>query len=693
MKDDELLRLIIVDDSQHLAEQIVSTLRSSGVHVRAEFGNNEERVREILEQQSFDMMLFSSDMSDFSLAEVKQVLTDLGLYLSLVAMTKHPDYEKTANAMKSGARDMVCIDIPDHFISVVQRECKGIRNWREKAQFERAYHDSERRCLNLLRNSRDAIAYVHEGMHIYANSAYLDLFGFTDPDDIEGMPIMDMVASSEQADFKTFLRQHNQDKNAATDLHITLKHTDDSEFDGQMEFSRASFDNEPCTQIIIRNRADTKELEEQINYLNQHDLLTGLYNRRYFMDELQITIDKAINGDTHAALLNFTLDNFDEVKELHGIAGSDVLLANIATLLKENTGEHHLVARFGTQYFAALCYNETQETVVKLVNALQEGVAKHISEYDGHSINTTCSIGINFIDENSPVKATEVMLRGERASREALKSGGNSYNVFRPAADEMTQLEQDTQISTEITDAINDDRMLMLYQPIVSLKNNPGERYSIVLRLFSKDGDYLSPSQFFPAAERCGLSGDIDRWVITNALKRMSDAQGKGKKTTFFVKLTGGSFVDPGLLQWLAEQIKSSKAAADRLVFEVKEESVVTHLKEAKVFIKGLEQLQCKFCLDDFGTGLNPFLLLKHIKVHYLKVHPAFMDNLSQTEQNQKSLKDIADKATETGIETIVQHVEDAASMSTLWTMNVNYIQGHFLQEPTAEMNYDFSSM
>lgn len=693
MKDDELLRLIIIDESQHLAEQIVSTLRSAGIHVRAEFGDNEERAREILEQQSFDMMLFSSSMPDFSPANVKQMLADQGRYLSLVAMTKHPDYEKAAEAMKSGARDLVSIDNHDHFISVVKREYKGIRNWRERTQFERAFHDSERRCLNLLHNSRDAIAYVHEGMHIYANSAYLDLFGFTDLDDIEGMPIMDMVAASEQTNFKTFLRQHNQDKNADADLHIKLKHTDDSEFDGQMEFSPASFDNEPCTQIIIRNRADTKELEEQINYLNQHDLLTGLYNRQYFMDELQITIDKAVNGDANAALLNFTLDKFDEAKELHGIAGSDVLLANVATLLRKSTGESHLVARFGTQYFAVLCYNESQEAVIKLADTLQERVSKHISEYDGHSINTTCSIGVNFIDENSPVKATEVMLRGERASREALKSGGNSYNIFRPAAGEMTQLEQDTQISAEITDAIKDDRMLMLYQPIVSLKNNPGERYSVVIRLFSNDGDYLSPSQFFPAAERCGLSGEIDRWVISSALKRMSDALGKSKKTIFFVKLTGGSFLDPGLLPWLAEQIKASKAAADRLVFEVKEESVVTHLKEAKVFIKGLEQLQCKFCLDDFGTGLNPFLLLKHIKVHYLKVHPAFMDNLSQTEQNQKSLKDIANNADEIGIETIVQHVEDAASMSTLWAMNVNYIQGHFLQEPTAEMNYDFSSM
>ena len=125
----------------------------------------------------------------------------------------------------------------------------------------------------------------------------------------------------------------------------------------------------------------------------------------------------------------------------------------------------------------------------------------------------------------------------------------------------------------------------------------------------------------------------------------------------------------------------------------MKETVAVTNLKSTKVLSYKLKELGCGFILDDFGTGTNPFQLLDHIHADYVRLESGFMDNLAENPQNQDSIKNIAEQAAELGKLTIAQHVPDATSLSLLWGMGVNFIQGYFLQEPLPDMEYDFTEM
>ena len=116
-------------------------------------------------------------------------------------------------------------------------------------------------------------------------------------------------------------------------------------------------------------------------------------------------------------------------------------------------------------------------------------------------------------------------------------------------------------------------------------------------------------------------------------------------------------------------------------------------MKASKTLAKGLQQIHCKFAIDEFGTGLNPFQLVKHVNANYVRINHAYMDNLAQNKENQDSIRELAYQAGDLGVNTITPGVTDAAVLSVLWTLNVDFVQGEFLQAPDKDLNYDFSSM
>ena len=125
----------------------------------------------------------------------------------------------------------------------------------------------------------------------------------------------------------------------------------------------------------------------------------------------------------------------------------------------------------------------------------------------------------------------------------------------------------------------------------------------------------------------------------------------------------------------------------------VSEDHAVNHFKATKALFEGLKKNKCQFALDHFGTGLNPFQLMKHIKADYIRVNIAYMEDLSQNTENQESIRELATQAASMKIHSITPAVEDAAILSVLWSLGVDFVQGSFLQEPNKLLNYDFSSM
>lgn len=690
---EKLIRLLIIDEGLHKAEQITSSLRATGMQVRAEFAEDSEDMCTMLESKALDLVLFSLDLDDFTLKQAQHLVSECGRHVALVAMTNNLTDEIIVQAISEGAQDVVSSANLDHLIQVIKREAFSLSMWRKAKRMEFELMESEKRCQSLLANSKDAVAYVHEGMHIYANEVYMELFGNTDFNELEGIPIIDMVHSSQQNEIKTFLRALSQNENDDNHLNLKLLHDSGETIEATLEFSRASFDGEPCTQILIRSAADTSELEEQINYLHHHDLVSGLFNRQYYMDELKSSISKAVNGIHRCAIMYISIDNFQTIRDTVGISGCDILITDIAKILQENAEKEQIVARFGADSYAILAVITDKKAVEDLSSKIPVLVEQHISEIGNQSISATCSTSLCYIDENSPDNPNEMMARAEKTCDEVQKEGGNQSRIYVPKVGEMSQEEEDGVISQSLKSAISDNRIDGLYQPLVSIKAEAGERYISSLALLDTDGKEMSREDYQAVAERTGIAKTLDRWTILHAIKKVAESNKKSRKFEIFIPLSVSSILDSGLAQWVSDSLTKANVSGEQLVFLVNEAHAVNQLKAAKTLFKGLKQIHCQFGLDEFGTGLNPFQLLKHINADYIRINLAYMENLAQNSDNQNSIRELGTQAAEINVRAITPGVNDAAVLSVLWGLGIDFVHGDFLQEPTKSLNYDFSSM
>jgi diguanylate cyclase (GGDEF)-like protein len=460
-----------------------------------------------------------------------------------------------------------------------------------------------------------------------------------------------------------------------------------------VEFSPASYEAEPCTQLMIRSNNETAQLEEQINYLHQHDLVSGLYNRQFFMTALKKAIGQAVSGSDHFAIIYFAIDNFQSIRDTIGISGCDVLIKDVAQILTDNTSPECTLARFGACSYACITGLEEKQLIEQYAARISALVEQHISEIGNQSISATCSSAIVFVDENSPNDPNALISRAEKTCEDIQQKGGNQSQTFIPQAGEMTADEADGITADQIKEALNQNRIKGLYQPIVGVKSQEGERYQSSIEISTAEGHILGEDEYKSAAERTGTAKMLDRWKILHAIKKISETSKQERPIEIFIPLSADSIMDSGLALWVSQNIEKAKISGRQLVFMVNEAQVLSQLKAAKNLTMALKQYDCQFAINEFGAGLNPFQLVKHIGADYVRVNQGFMDGLSQNNENQDNIRELTDRTSEMELKTIAPGVTDAAILSVLWTLNVDFIQGDFLQSPQKELDYDFSSV
>ena len=689
MSDKNLLRLLTIFDASEEAETLINVLRNAGHIVRDIRVEDEEDLDTAITENPIDLILAKQSTPLITAKQAVEFISHSGRDIPMVVICE-PGKEATAvDALTAGARDAIANNQPEILKHVVKREIEDLRNRRILRRSEKMLHESEKRARDLIDSSRDAIAYVHDGMHIYANNSYLKMFGYDTLEDIEGMPILDMVSNENHAALKDFLRKYSKGQSTDDTLDLYGQHTEGEKFKITMEFSPASMEGEACSQIIIRDQSNSKELEKQLNVLSKQDLLTGLYNRPYFLGKVDQMITATVEGKTQGALLYITIDDFEKYKEEHGISGADLLLTDVASLLKSKLGEMGLLARFEGPEFTLLLNNVDIKQAEKISAGIVRLIHDHTSDINGKLVSAKASVGLTHLNET--VSSTqESIARAEKGFHAAQKAGGNQYYVYNPAVEELEEKEQVTHWAHTIKTALKNNQLKLLFQPIVSLHGETGEHYEVLVRLFNEQGEEILPTEFMRPAAQADLTKFIDRWVIANSFRLLMERTSQGKQTRFFIKISQGSLVDPEFIPWVNERIKSLRLDTNSLVFELNEETALNNLKPAQMFVQGLRQLNCRSALENLGTEQNMLGSLKQLPVDYVKVHADLVTNLAQNVENQDKIKAIAEEASSRNMRTIAAFVEDASSLAVLWQCSVDFIQGHFLQEPESELHYDF---
>jgi len=689
LNDDSALRLLIVEDNANEAEALISAIKAAGFGVRALRAEDPKALQDGFERHHPDLVLHSIDHPDIGLELSLESARRSGQHIPVIALAGAG--ADVVQCMQMGAHDLVAKENKEHLRLVVNRANESRRAWVSNETYVSALDESEKRCRTLLDSSKDPICYVHDGMHVYANESYLKCFGFTSFDEIEGMPFMDLVAPDDQPSIKGLLRGLGRGQVPATPTTSQITDSSGGFFNAELHFSNASIEGEPCAQIVIRTGGHASELEEQIVQMSQRDPVTGLLNRKFSLSRLDEAIGDAANGGEAYTLTLITITNVPDIRQLVGVAEFDTVIAAFAKRLTALVHSGDVVARFSDEAFLVLSATLEPGALDGWMRSLWEKLSEHPIEVGRYTVPTIPALGAARIDHSAP-ETNELIVRAETALIRAQQGPAPHTAVYTPKKGEMSQRELDAYWSEQIVKAQKEDRLRTVFQPIVSLHGDPGERYELFLRLLDPHGELIGAAKFIPSAERTGMASRLDRHLIEYAAQQIQEAQAQGRTVTLFLKLSAGALQDPEMETWLSETIQRYGLNPGSLIFELKEVTLVNHLKQARILSERLRELNCGLAIDDFGTGLKPFQLLKAISVDYLKIDRGLMEHMADDKEHQDKLRAMTGAAHEQKKLVVAPFVENAATLSILWETGVNYIQGNFLQEPTEGMDYDFSA-
>jgi diguanylate cyclase (GGDEF)-like protein/PAS domain S-box-containing protein len=694
---DSALRLLIVDDSVEDAEAIVSALRNDGIAVRPLRPADADELATMLAEQQVDLVLAAQGATSIPLGEVMRTVASSDKDIPIVGLVDDVHPELAAEVYAAGARRLGLRGEPAQLLRSIRLEWNDLETRRSLRRLDAQVRETERRCDALIESSRDPIAYVHEGMHIRANPAYLEMFGFDSFEDVEGMSLLDLVAAQHVEGFKRLLKSLSRGEPPPPRYELEARGANGETFPATMEFTQAMYEGEPCLQVVFRRQEFDPELAREVEELRQRDQVTGLLNRPTFLRALEDAVaDAGKDRGTHGLLL-VEPDHYQRLLHEIGLDSADAIAIALARRLQQALADKPdaLAARFGEHTFAVLLRGADHvatDALAERLRAAFDGVMA-IGE---HSSAISASIGGVQIGERI-ANVTQVLARAHDGVQSSLGVGGNRYEIFDPSATDRAEEERIQAWVERLRNALANDDFVLHYQPVISLRGEPGARYEARIRLRSGDlrageNQTIAPGAFLPLAEEHGLMAQIDRWVVARAIRELGLRERMGNPVTLMVKVSQASLGDDALIGAIRDALAAQRVPGERLVLLLSEAKVFTQLHVAQAFSAAVEALGCRTGLEEFGAGLDSSQLLAHLGPAFVKLDRSFSIDLPRNADNQRRIRELAQRSQAAGIRTVAEEVQDAASMSILFGAGIDYVQGTFLAPLGPAMDYDFES-
>lgn len=673
------LNILAVDDDPGTVREIEALLEDS--RLRFHFADTTNAFSRILEVEPIDLAIIHIHPGSESLLEpVARQLRSSEPPIALIAMVS-PETESALAAAHSGVNGCVRIDDPRGVVRVVSDRVALIRSDRRQRASLRQSSDIQERYNLLLESSREAIAYLHEGLHIYANPSYLELFGYENFEEMEGFSILDLLSPGPGAsDLKQLLKSLSRGDLPDDALELAAQRADGGEFRASVEFSPARYDGEACTQIMIRELVepgDSAELQEEIEKLRSHDILTGLLNRQAFIQNLQEELEQPPE-QRHMAVLQVSLDEHVKLQEKIGAAATDLLIRQTADIFRETVSDEMMPARLADHVLAARIWFEQRSEAESLATRIIDSFSGRILEIRDKSPTVTASVGLA-VGGNQLFSADELLTQSESALREARRTGGNSYVRYRPSTDphDTGDIEQ---WAERLRHALNNQEFRLVQLPITSMEDEEFVLVEFETRLRVEGSDeIIMPDAFRPAAIASGLAGDLDRDLIRNVVRWLENHPDNEER--MLVPLSGQSLVDDDLIVEIQQLVDNGTLDGRKLILGFQEPEVRESLRKLQRVISRLGARGVRFALLDVTPDAKVDLLAKNIDVDFIKLGGDVSAALRNDEVARRALEGLATAASENDIRVIAPQVENTSELAALWQFGITLVQDDFVRD------------
>jgi diguanylate cyclase (GGDEF)-like protein/PAS domain S-box-containing protein len=722
--ENKQLRVLVVDDSPDDAELPIRTLRDTGYRVKSQRVYNLAGMESMLQKEPWDIILSEFTLLQFGAQMALDLLKRKDLDTPLLVLTRSISDSDFANIIAAGARDVIRKNYSTRLVPAIERELDVVRLKRQLRAAQERVAEMEGQNSAIVSGTQEAVCYCHDGMHIKANRAYLSMFGYSGMDELETVPILNLVDPKNQGEFKNYLKKAARNQAPDTPLELAAIRKGGELLHVSARFSTVQLNGEDCIQITFDDISQRKATEDRLQYLTQRDPLTGLYNRLSFGKHLSHAWRAAHEGKTGTTLIYFNLLKLREINSAYGYTVGDSILLKISKALRERLGEGVLLARFGEHEFTALVDGNSVDQVKTFASDFEKH-AHDLGTRAGHKkvhcdiVSAVVPLDASLVDGQEAVSRALAQCADARGESELAAAMATTSSSASPSADGEAAppptIDMPTVSNPGITEgaapanaaeaaseapmdmdgridaALANDGFRLVYQPIVSLAGETDELFEVLVRMVGESGELISPREFMPAAQQSGKIAAIDEWVAQRTMESLDALRKDGRQVVYFVNVSVASLKQEKLAPLIVDGLKQRNLDPRYLVLEFSQNDIADHIDELTTFAREMKKAGCRLSIDNAGEITEIVTRLPAQAVRYVKFDGKVVQELMKSGETE-TLDSTLETARQLSIRTIATHIEDAESLSEIWSRGFDYVQGHYFQQPESELTYEFNT-
>ena len=692
--------LLVIAPGEEVAKRVESHLRNAGHPVRALWVTDLEDMENAIRRSRPDLVLCQDAMAKASVKDALALVKRLAPDLPMLLLASRPfTMADTVAALRLGVRGLVLAGDSlqlQHLETICLRELGTHRTLVELRQLRARLADYESRHERLLAGTADAILRVQEGIVTHVNAAFASMLGYQGAAELEGNPLMDIVAAEGAAEVKASMKSYAQGKlRSDTPLSLVLAKKDGTPLKVTAHVTLSQDSEDKLLEFLVRSEAQPKPAPAEPSAAPAAPAAPAarteepgakpapaapVSGRLELFEVLNHSV--AANTGMHRALVMVMVDSFATVEEKLGYHESELALGQLVELVRQRLGPKEPLFRFSTALVAVVVSRPNVGEFTTLAETLRQDIVAHLfktDSYEAHMAATVVAYPLSASD-----KAVEVVDTAVREARRLSREGGNRTGVLGATAQKLKAEEADQRQADKIKRALVENRLKLAFQSIASLEGDARQHFDVLARMLDETGTEVPAREFIPAAEKFGLIVAVDRWIMASALRTLAKREGATSGSSLFVRLSEQTLREgDAFLRWLTDQLKPRPPRKGELVVSLQEPILEKHIGKASALAKALQGLGVGINIDYFGVGDKSAVLLDHIKADFVRFHYSFTKDFND-QALQSKLTDLMQVAKAKHIKTIVGQVEDANAMARLWQLGVNYIQGYHIQAPEA---------
>lgn len=541
---------------------------------------------------------------------------------------------------------------------------------RQLAAAKLALAEAEERNQLLLVDHQDPIAYITDGMVIYANTPFCEHMGY---DDLDGFPIVDLIANKDKDRFKNVLKKQQQ-HNEHQQLEISFFLANRTELKTHIHCDSAHYEGEDCIQLTIHKANDDAAL-------NGVDNTTRMSSKHQFLNLLQDFIENERNSNS--SLILISVDHFSKLRHSTSLLDVEQLIEALSNHVRAGMPAQHY-GRVADDMIAAIAHHVSSDTALEMALELTRTIETEIFEVRKQSLQCTVSIAILAINHLTPPKASLLLDTAFDGVENIYHSGGNNAEI---CSRKRQQLNRKDSANDTIAEALADARLSLLFQPLVNLGAASGDHYEATLSIKDWVEGELTAGEMLRAIEREPENCELDHWIVVEATKQLAKERLAGQDLKLIINLSGNVFHDPEFCAWLSVAFKAAGIPPSSVILQFGEESIANALKPALNFANQLQKLGASLAVRNFGRTQKGNKFLNHIRPSLVK--PGYRATDTPSDQE---IRDIVQQARSLNSQIMIPNVGSAATLAMLWQLGPDFIQGSYVSEPMPNMNYEFAA-